>query len=240
MILCRLCARLSRVRPCTLLSAFAQAPRLTRNCFPNRTNAQSIVGFARGCGANGRQFPRDTLSPLRTPQSCTSLYTPFGVYAGSSSDAELLSKRGANAQSIVGLAVFLSRVRSCTLPSKNPRPPRLARGCGANGRQFPRDTLSPLRTPQSCTFLYTPFGVCAGSSSDAELLSKRGRTRNPLSRLRAAAAQTARTTRRMTLFRAAMSATGAAGAPCPPRAWSARSILQSKRRVVRYENRRRH
>ena len=93
-ILCRLCARLSRVRPCTLLSAFAQAPRLTRNCFPNRTNAQFIVGLARGCGANGRQFPRDTLSPLRTPQSCTSLYTPFGVYAGSSSDAELLSKRG--------------------------------------------------------------------------------------------------------------------------------------------------
>ena len=104
MILCRLCARLSRVRLCTLLSAFAQAPRLTRNCFPNGANAQSIVGFARGCGANGRQFPHDTLSP---------------------------------------------------------------------------------------------FGVT-------------------------------------------MSATGAAGAPCPPRAWSARSILQSKRRVVRYENRRRH
>ena len=116
-ILCRLYARLSRVRPCTLLSAFTQAPRLTRNCFPN----------------------------------------------------------GANAQSIVGLAVFLGHVRLCTLPSKNPRPPRLARGCGANGRQFPRDTLSPLRTPQSCTSLYTPFGVYAGSSSDAELLSKRGK-----------------------------------------------------------------
>ena len=105
-ILCRLCARLSRVRPCTLLSAFAQAPRLTRNCFPNRTNAQSIVGFARGCGANGRQFPRDTLSPLRTPQSCTSLYTPFGVYAGSSSDAELLSKRERTRNPLSGLRFF--------------------------------------------------------------------------------------------------------------------------------------
>ena len=183
MILCRLCARLSHVRPCTLLSAFTQAPRLTRNCFPN--------GSERAIHCRAYGFSR----------SCTSLYTPVEKSAPSAPCARLRRKRQYNCVILCRLYARLSRVRLRTLLSAFAQAPRLtrncfpnganaqsivgfARGCGVNDRQFPRDTLSP-------------FGVT-------------------------------------------MSAMGAADAPCPPRAWSARSILQSKRRVVRYENRRRH
>ena len=74
-ILCRLYARLSRVRPCTLLSAFTQAPRLTRNCFPN--------GSERAIHCRAYGFSR----------SCTSLYTPVEKSAPSAPCARLRRKR---------------------------------------------------------------------------------------------------------------------------------------------------
>ena len=88
MILCRLYARLSRVRPCTLLSAFTQAPRLTRNCFPNggRTrNPLSQTGGERAIHCRAYGFSR----------SCTSLYTPVEKSAPSASCARLRRKRQA-------------------------------------------------------------------------------------------------------------------------------------------------
>ena len=213
------------------------------------------------------------MSPLRTPQSCTSLYTPFGVYAGSSSDAELLSKRERTRNPLSGLRFFsvmyvfvhsrrkiralralraasaqtadnsrmilcrlyarFSRVRPCTLLSAFAQAPRLTRNCFPNGGE----RAIHCRTcgfSRSCTSLYTPVEKSAPSASCARL--RRKRQAIPARYFVAFRRYHVRNGR----GRRAMSATGAAGAPCPPRAWSARSILQSKRRVVRYENRRRH
>ena len=202
------------------------------------------------------------MSPLRTPQSCTSLYTPFGVYAGSSSDAELLSKRGKcaihcraygfsrsctslytpveksapsapcarlrrkrqyNCVILCRLCARLSHVRLCTLLSAFTQAPRLTRNCFPNGANA-----------QSIVGLT----VFLGHVRLCTLPSKNPRP----PRLARGCGANGRQFPRDTLspFGVTMSATGVADAPCPPRAWSARSILQSKRRVVRYENRRRH
>ena len=194
------------------------------------------------------------MSPLRTPQSCTSLYTPFGVCAGSSSDAELLSKRE---RAIHCRAYGFSR--SCTslyTPVEKSAPsapcarlrrkrhlsafaqaPRLTRNCFPNGgeRAIHCRICARLRRKMHLSaFTQAPRLTrnCFPNGANAQSIVGLARGCGVNDR------QFPRDT--LSPFGVTMSATGAADAPCPPRAWSARSILQSKRRVVRYENRRRH